>query len=187
MWRAVVPTARQGALRHNRGIETWKVRRAANWVNLSTPLGLAVARLGRTSVCKGARGIYLATEYAYAFPIASAFTVGSVVVTQRSLSWLESRPRLMAHEERHAWQYVACGGLPFLPLYLAAMAYSQWRTGDRAATNVFERLAGLSDAGYRVPSVEEVVATRRRRRALAWRVVRLIGSATRVPSASQYG
>ena len=58
------------------------------------------------------------------------------------------RPELLAHEERHAWQYVACLGLPFLPLYAAAMAWSQLRTGDRASRNVFERHAGLDAGGY---------------------------------------
>ncbi len=126
----------------------WKVRQGANWVNFTTPLGLTVARVGQAEIRPGERGMYVATDYAFAFPRASAFTVGSVLITHHDRDWLQCRPRLIRHEERHAWQYAALAGLPFLPLYVAAMAWSQWRTGDRAAANVFERLAGLADGGY---------------------------------------
>lgn len=124
------------------------MRQVANWVNLTTPLGLTAARVGQAEIRPGERGMYIATDYAFAFPRASAFTVGSVLITQHNREWLQCRPRLARHEERHAWQYAALGGLPFLPLYVAAMAWSQWRTGDRAAANVFERLAGLAEGGY---------------------------------------
>jgi hypothetical protein len=55
--------------------------------------------------------------------------------------------RVLEHEERHTWQYMACGTF-FMPLYLGAMAWSWLRTGDRAARNIFERAAGLADGGY---------------------------------------
>ncbi|MGI8887902.1 MAG: hypothetical protein ACR2GB_02860, partial [Nocardioidaceae bacterium] len=74
--------------------------------------------------------------------------------------WLDARPGLMRHEERHTWHYAACGGLPFVPLYVAAMAYSLWRTGDRGVGNVFERLAGLADGGYPTPPTRQVVTGR---------------------------
>ncbi|MGH3097397.1 MAG: hypothetical protein ACRDMV_15550 [Streptosporangiales bacterium] len=129
-------------------MRSWQVRRVANWLNLSTPFGLLVAAVGRAEVVPGPRGLLLAGGYRPSFPIARAFTVGSVVVTGRPASWLTRRPLLLRHEERHANQWAACGGLPFLPLYAAAMAVSVWRRGDRASGNVFERLAGLADGGY---------------------------------------
>lgn len=158
-------------------MELWKLRGIANWVNLSTPFGLGVARLGGATVERGPRDLRLAGGYRFGFPTAPAFTVGSVVITRRSVDWLSGHERLLAHEERHSWQYVACGGLPLIPLYLLATAYSQAAFGDRGAGNLFERLAGLEDGGYRVLSQGEARATRRdhrdRRRAVFSRVVRL--------------
>lgn len=129
-------------------MESWQLRRAANWVNLSTPLGLLAAHLAGAEISRGRNGTHVASGYPHPWPAASAFTVGSVVVTRHSREWLECRPALLAHEERHAWQYALCGGLPFLPLYAAAAAYSRWRTGDHASANLFERRAGLADGGY---------------------------------------
>lgn len=126
----------------------WRVRQAVNWGNGSTLLGLLVARIGRAPVRRGQRGMLLATGYTPGFPRAGAFTVGNVVLTRHDSAWLERLPRLMAHEERHSWQYVACLGVPFLPLYALAAGYSWLRGGDPAVHNVFERLAGLEDGGY---------------------------------------
>lgn len=133
---------------HDRGMQMWRVRRVANWVNLSTPAGLLVAALGRAEVVAGPHGLRLAGGYRFRFPIARAFTVGSVIISTRPTWWLTERPTLVRHEERHATQWALCGGLPFLPLYVGSMAWSWMRTGDRARGNVFERLAGLADGGY---------------------------------------
>lgn len=138
--------------RDDRPVELWKLRGIANWVNLSTPFGIGVAVLGGAVVQKGPRDLRLAGGYRFDLPSAPAFTVGSVVITRHRVDWLTGHERLMRHEERHSWQYVACGGLPLIPLYLLATAYSQWKAGDRGAANIFERLAGLEDGGYRVPS-----------------------------------
>ena len=124
-------------------------RRRANRLNLSTPLGLLVARVGRATTRPGPYGLVLAEGYRFRFPIASAFTVGDVVVTSRSFDeLLRVLPGLLAHEERHARQYARCLGLPYLPLYTAAMGWSVLRTGDRASANVFERGADLVAGGY---------------------------------------
>ncbi|MDE9367537.1 hypothetical protein PZ938_18110 [Luteipulveratus sp. YIM 133132] len=126
-----------------------RVRSALNWANGSTLFGLAVAALGHSRVRQGPRGLWLADRYAYGFPIAGAFTVGNVLITRHDWTVrVEQYPDLLAHEERHSWQYVWCGGLPFIPLYLAAMGWSALRTGDRAARNLFERHAGLASGGY---------------------------------------
>lgn len=126
-----------------------RVRRAANWLNLSTPLGLAVARAGGARVRRGPRGLWLAEGYALPFPIAGAFTVGNVVVTASTLDRLENaHPGTLTHEDEHAWQWMACLGLPFLAFYTAAMGVSWALGGDRAAHNIFERAAGLDAGGY---------------------------------------
>jgi hypothetical protein len=135
--------ARQGLTRAQRA------RRLANLLNLSTPLGLAVARAGGARRRPGPYGLVLAEGYRFRFPIAGAFTLGDVVVTAATFDALLRRhPRLLEHEERHSRQYALSLGLPYLPLYTLAMAWSVVRTGDRASGNVFERDAGLLAGGY---------------------------------------
>lgn len=122
-----------------------------NWFNLSTPCGLAVAALSGCRVTSGPHGILLAEGYRRRRPKARAFTVGSVVLLRGRVP--DGAPagfaRLLEHEARHTRQYAAFLGLPFLPAYLLAAAYSLLRTGDPASRNVFERGAGLADGGYR--------------------------------------
>lgn len=125
-------------------------RHVLNWLNLSTPLGLLVARAGRARVRPGPGRSYLAEHYRWRFPTGGAFTVGDVVITRHDLDLLVARrPTLLRHELAHSTQWACCLGLPFLPLYVASMAWSWLRTGDRAARSVFERLAGLELGGYR--------------------------------------
>lgn len=129
-------------------VHEW-VRALGNVVNLSTPLGLAVAKIGRASVKRGPRGLFLGEGYRLPFPIAGAFTIGNVIITGSTWEAMLGRyPHLLRHEEGHSWQYLWCGGLPFYPLYAASMAWSMLRTGDRAARNIFERQAGLELGGY---------------------------------------
>ena len=97
---------------------------------------------------------------------ASAFTVGNVITSRHDRAWLDARPALLRHEERHTWQYVACLGLPMVPLYLLAAGWSYLRGGDPAVHNAFERLAGLEDGGYpttsaRVRRASDSAAARR--------------------------
>jgi hypothetical protein len=126
----------------------YRLRQVVNLVNLSTPLGLLVAALGGASPGRGPHGLLVAGGYRLPVPPAPAFTVGNVVVVRRGLD-LADRPGLLAHENRHATQYAWCVGPVMLPLYGLAAAWSWLRSGDFAAYNVFERLAGLEDGGYR--------------------------------------
>lgn len=129
-------------------VEWWQVRRIVNALNGATALGLVAAVLARARLTRGPRGLVLATEARVPVVRAAALTLGDVVLTRHDEAWLEARPRLLAHEERHAWQYVACLGLPLLPLYAVAAGWSWLRGGDPATYNPFERLAGLRDGGY---------------------------------------
>jgi len=129
-------------------VNRWQLRQVVNLVNGSTLLGCAVATAGRARIAKGPRGLLVATGYRLPVPVASAFTVGNVIASKHDRAWLDQRPALMRHEERHTWQYVACLGLPMLPLYLLAAGWSYLRGGDFGAHNVFERLAGLEEGGY---------------------------------------
>ena len=139
-------------------MEPWRIKRIVNLLNGSTALGCAVATLGRARIGGGPRGLVVATGYRLRVPAAAAFTIGNVVTTRHDRTWLEDRPLLVRHEERHTWQYVVCLGLPMIPLYLTAAAWSYLRGGDPAVHNAFERLAGLADGGY------PTVAARVRRR-----------------------
>jgi hypothetical protein len=126
------------------------VRLIGNFVNLTTPLGLGVALIGRAKIRRGPRGLFFCEGYRLKFPIAHAFTVGSVLTTVRTWDEVLLRhPQLIEHEENHTWQYLYCLGLPFYPAYAICMGWSMLRTHDRAARNFFERQAGLANGGYR--------------------------------------
>jgi hypothetical protein len=140
-------------------MDRWQAKTVVNYLNLSTPLGLLVAAAGRSRLRPGPRGLVLASDYRLPLPAAPAFTVGNVVVSPRPPEFLDDRPALLAHEERHSWQYAFCLGLPMLPLYALGAAWSYVRGGDVGVHNPFERLAGLADGGYPLVSARE----RRRR------------------------
>lgn len=125
-------------------------RHRMNWINLSTPLGLLLARIGGARIRKGPARTYLADYYRWPFPAGGAFTVGDVIITRHDLDLLaELRPTLLGHELIHSQQWARFLGLPFLPLYVGSMGWSWLRTGDRASRSFFERQAGLESGGYR--------------------------------------
>lgn len=127
-----------------------KVRHRANWLNLSTVLGMGVARAGGAHVRRGPMKLYLAEHYRWRFPSGGAFTIGDVVITRHDLNEIVAGlPQLLEHEEAHSRQWMVCLGLPFLPLYVASMGWSWLRTGDRASRSFFERSADLAKGGYR--------------------------------------
>lgn len=125
----------------------WRLRQVVNLVNLSTPLGLALALAGRGSLRRGPDGLLLA--HAVRLPAgAPAFTVGNVVLLRLDDAALARRPRLLLHEARHATQYACCVGPLMLPLYGLAAGWSWLRCRDASSYNVFEVRAGLEDGGY---------------------------------------
>lgn len=125
-----------------------RLRRTLNWINLSTPLGLLLARAAGCTVAPGESGLIYAFDYRPRLPAAAAFTVGNVVLFRGGADYPSTHPVLVRHEARHSTQYAACLGIPFLPLYLLAAAWSMLRTGDPASRNPFERAAGLREGGY---------------------------------------
>jgi hypothetical protein len=125
-----------------------QLRRAANLLNGSTLAGLAVALAARTRISRGPRGMIIAAGYRWRLPFAHAYTLGNVVLCRSTAEELLSRPALLGHEERHCSQYAWCLGLPFIPLYLSAAAWSVLRSGNPGTANIFERRAGLAAGGY---------------------------------------
>lgn len=129
-----------------------RVRTVLNWINLSTVLGLAVAKIGGAAITRRGRGTYLAAGYRCGFPAANAFTIGSVIETKHDLTYLQDRPLLLQHEDRHCTQYAFLVGLVMLPIYAFFVALSYAIAGDRSSYNLLERLANLSDGGYPPPT-----------------------------------
>lgn len=135
--------------RSSRAIRT---RQVSNWINLSTPLGLLVARYGRCDLSPGPYGIILAKNWSRSFPRVRnrAMTIGDVVLLGISDEHLAGRAHLLEHEARHCGQYAWClGPLFFLPAYGLASAWSWLHTRNPALRNVFEVRAGLVEGGYR--------------------------------------
>lgn len=125
-----------------------QARAILNLVNLTTPLGLALALAGGAQIRRSTAGLWFGEGYRFPFPRAAAFTVGDVVTASATLDVVQSYlPDVIGHEERHAWQYAATG-LAFLPLYGAAAIASWLGTRSWAALNPFERHAGLASGGY---------------------------------------
>ena len=122
----------------------YRTRQIVNALNLSTLLGLLVAKLLHARLERAADGLVLARDAGGTFPRASAFTIGNVIVLR------EPHPsdELLRHESHHSTQWAWCV-LVFLPLYLLAAAWSWSRAGDHWSRNWFERHAGLADGGYR--------------------------------------
>lgn len=147
-----------GVLAHTR----WtRVRAVVNWANLSTPLGLLVARAGGARLERRGRGTWIAGGYRWGFPRAGAFTVGSVVLSTRDLDDLRSRSELLRHEDRHCTQYAWCLGPVMLVPYVVSAGVSWAVAGDHSSYNPFERLAGLADGGYPAPRTRRARSRRR--------------------------
>jgi len=124
-----------------------RLREVLNWVNGSTALGLLIARAGNATLSRHDDGLWVAAGYR---GIASwrPFTVGNVVLTRHDGRAFADRRGLRAHEARHSTQWAVLGPL-FIPLYFTEALISRVLTGDDAAGNAFEVLAGLRDGGYR--------------------------------------
>lgn len=138
-----------------------RLRQVANLLNLSTVAGLTLALLSKTKIEPGPEGLIFGLDYQPRLPIAGAFTVGNVIFYRAERTFITSRPELLAHEAAHSTQYALCLGLPFLPLYALAAAWSWWRTGDPGSRNIFERKAGLLRGGYRERQTVDRLASAR--------------------------
>ncbi|WP_332644486.1 hypothetical protein [Aeromicrobium sp.] len=128
-----------------------RVRTVLNWINLSTLLGFVIARIGGATITRRGRGTYLATGYRFNFPVASAFTVGSVIASKNDLEYFTDRPVLLKHEDRHCTQYAFVFGVVMLPFYFLSVGISYAIAGDHSSYNPFERLANLADGNYPPP------------------------------------
>lgn len=126
-----------------------RLRAVINWLNLMTPLGLLVARVGGCARHRGPHGLVIYVGYRFRFPDAGAFTLGNVVTTRNGPDYLlaEEKAELLAHEATHSIQAAVLGPF-FLPLYLAAAGWSWVLSADTGGRNVFEVWAGLERGNY---------------------------------------
>jgi hypothetical protein len=128
----------------------WHVTRTTlTAVNGTTLVGLLVALGTGTKVRRGRHGVLIAENFRFRMPAGSCFTVGSVIITNRSAEWLlaDERLRLFTHESRHASQYAFFGPL-FWPAYWLACGWSIALTPSYGVRNWFEKNAGLADGHY---------------------------------------
>jgi hypothetical protein len=125
------------------------LRTAVTAVNLTTAVGLVVAKAGGAQLRRGRNGILIGENYKRKMPPATCFTVGSVIMCRRSAEWLlaEERSALFGHESRHAGQYAWLGPV-FWPAYWTACLWSYATVGSWGSRNLFERRAGLAAGGY---------------------------------------
>lgn len=129
---------------------TWqRLRVIVNYLNLMTPLGVLVARVGGGERHQGPHGLVIYAGYRLPFPVAGAFTLGNVVTTRHGAEYLlaEGREALLGHEARHSVQAAVLGPL-FLPLYGVACVYSWAISADIGGRNAFEIWAGLEAGRY---------------------------------------
>ncbi|MFF5264884.1 hypothetical protein ACFY4C_38675 [Actinomadura viridis] len=141
-----------------------RLRRAVNLLNLSTPLGLLLAAAGTRRpprTLRGPGGLLIAGGYRLPLPVASAFTVGDVILVRGEPEALLGRPALLRHEGRHATQYAFCLGPVMIPAYLLCAGVSLALSGDHASYNPFERLAGLAEGGYEKRPLRRLRPSRR--------------------------
>ncbi|MFB9545567.1 hypothetical protein [Micromonospora sagamiensis] len=139
-----------------------RTRTTLTWLNGTTPVGLALAVLARTTRRRTADGLVVAGGYRLPVPRQGCFTVGAVVLTRRPPEWLlhPDRADLLGHERRHTGQYALLGPL-FWPAYWLACAWSYASTGSYGCGNVFERRAGLAAGGYPEPTLRPWAAALR--------------------------
>jgi hypothetical protein len=126
-----------------------RIRAAVNWINLMTPLGLAVTKAGRGTISRGPGGVYVGSGYRLPVPVAGAFTIGNVISTKHGPEYLlgPGREAIFEHELRHSVQSAILGPL-FLPAYFAAAGYSWLVSADWGGRNLFEQWAGLESGNY---------------------------------------
>ena len=131
------------------GKRSRRARTLLTAINGTTGVGLLIALAGRARIRRGRDGVLIAEEYRLPVPPATCFTVGSVIMTRRTATWLldQERAALFGHESRHAGQYAVLGPL-FWPAYWLACGWSYAATGSWGARNVFEQRAGLAAGGY---------------------------------------
>jgi len=131
-------------------------RQRLNRFNLSTPLGLLIAKIFGGKTIQLENGLYMNYGRKGKYQKAEVITVGDVLLVtfnkdcphcqQKDLYKLS--PKLLRHELKHSEQYAKFGGIIFLALYLFASIKSYIQYKNIWQGNIYEIQAGLEDGGY---------------------------------------
>ena len=131
-------------------------RQRLNRINLSTPLGLLIAKIFGGATIQLNNGIYVNYGRKGKYNNSWAITIGDVILTKtdkncklcQSGKHHDLSNALLRHELVHSEQYAKFGGLIFLALYLFASIKSFIIYRNRWQGNIYEIQAGLQDGGY---------------------------------------
>jgi hypothetical protein len=130
-------------------------RRILNKINLSTYLGLLIAKIFGGQTVKLDNGLYMNYGRKGKYQKADVVTVGDVFLVKFDKDCIHCQQRnlyilsdnLLRHETKHSEQY-AILGLFFIPLYILASIKSYIIYRNFWQGNIFEIRAGLEDGNY---------------------------------------
>ncbi|MDQ3627373.1 MAG: hypothetical protein M3419_00835 [Actinomycetota bacterium] len=130
------------------------LRAGVNWVNGSTLLGLAIARVGHAHLHRDDQRRWHASGYRGPND-SRVFTIGNVILHRHGPDYLDRHAELLRHESAHCTQWAFLGPV-FVPVYYLECTISWLLTGDPANGNALEAGAGLSRGGYRSPALQRL-------------------------------
>lgn len=131
-------------------------RHRLNRLNLSTPLGLLIAKIIGGTTIHYKNKIYINYGRKGKYIKANAITIGDVILAKKAkgCKLCESgNPHdlsnaILRHELKHSEQFAKFGGIIFLALYLFASIKSYIIYKNVWQGNIYEIQAGLEDGGY---------------------------------------
>ena len=131
-------------------------RQRLNRLNLSTPLGLLIAKIIGGTTIQLENGLYMNYGRKGKYKKAEVITVGDVLLVTFNKDCLHCQqkdlydlsPNLLRHELKHSEQFAKFAGIIFLALYLFASIKSYIQYKNFWQGNIFEIQAGLVDGNY---------------------------------------
>jgi hypothetical protein len=131
-------------------------RHVLNNFNLSTFLGLLIAKIIGGTTIQLDNNIYINYGRKGKYLKAWAITIGDVVLAKKDKNCEKCKSgkphdlsqRILRHELKHSEQFAKFGGVIFLALYLFASIKSFIIYKNVWQGNIYEIQAGLEDGGY---------------------------------------
>jgi hypothetical protein len=118
------------------------LRHNLNNINLSTLLGLTIAKfLGGKTIQLDSK-LYINYGRSGKYIKYKAITIGDVILARKEL-----KTSLINHELKHSIQFAYLGIL-FFPIYALFSLYSYYKYSNTWQGNIFEINAGLEDGEY---------------------------------------
>ena len=131
-------------------------RHLINKLNLSTFLGLFLAKIFGGTTIQKENGIYLNYGRTGKYQKATIIAIGDVLLVKRDTHCkmcqqgnpYDLSDSLLRHELKHSEQYAKFGGIFFILLYSIACLKSYIIYRNMWEGNIFEIQANLQDGGY---------------------------------------